>query len=74
MIAEGFDYLSALWARVPASRLSAATAEKFDDDNLYIHCRTIKLDEGLTIVIEGFVLILNFLISSQTTEPPSKTV
>ena len=36
MIAEGFDYLSALWARVPASRLSAATAEKFDDDNLYI--------------------------------------
>ena len=37
-----------------------------------VHCRTIKLDEGLTIVIEGFVL--NSLISSQTTEPPSKTV
>ena len=36
MIDEGLDYLDALWARVPASRLSAATTEKFDEDKLYI--------------------------------------
>ena len=36
MIDEGLDYLGALWARVPASRLSAATTEKFDEDKLYI--------------------------------------